>query len=81
MVHMLLTEVSEGKLSLAEFASECIPVKQIGKEQARFVKATNCESWDDAKSKFPLFTILQQLEPFKLLNFSARLYGELNLAV
>ena len=69
-VHTLLTEVSEGKLSLAEFISECTSVKQMGKVQAGFVKATNCESWDDAKSKFPLFTTPQQLEPFRLLNFN-----------
>ncbi|MCG8624171.1 MAG: hypothetical protein MJE68_19530 [Proteobacteria bacterium] len=70
-VHTLLTEISEGKLSLTEFASECTSVKQMGKVQAGFVKATNCENWEDAKSKFPLFTTSQQLEPFKLLNFNA----------
>lgn len=69
-VHALLSEVSQGKISLADFASECTSVKQVGKVQAGFVKATNCESWDDARSKFPLFTTPQQLEPFKLLNFN-----------
>ena len=45
-------------------------MKQMGKVQVGFVKATNCESWDDARSIFPLFTTPQQLEPFKLLNFN-----------
>ena len=51
-VHTLLTEISEGKLSLAEFACKWTPVKQMGEVQAGFMKATNCENWEDAKSKF-----------------------------
>ena len=34
------------------------------------MKATHCENWEDAKSKYPFFTTPQQLEPFKLLNFN-----------
>lgn len=68
--HSLLTEVKEGKISLQELAGECQTIKQLNKVQSRFVKATNCATWEEAVSKYPLFTTPEKLEPFKKLNFS-----------
>ena len=45
-------------------------IKQPGKIQSSFVKATNCQTWDDACEKYPLFTSSDNLEPFKKLNFN-----------
>ena len=68
--HSLLKEVSEGSLSFTELQSQCQTVKQLCKIQAAFMKATHCETWDDACKKYPNFTTIDKLEPFKKLNFS-----------
>lgn len=70
MVHTLLEEVSERKMSMKELSSECASIKLINKVQAAFVKGTNCTDWEDAVSKFPSFATAEQLEPYKNLDFS-----------
>lgn len=70
VVESLLTEMSEGKLSFSELLGQCQTIKQLGKIQAAFTKATNCESWDEACEKYTQFTSSEKLEPFKKLNFS-----------
>ena len=69
----LLQEISERKISLIEMISECSSLKQLQKVQLAFLKGTNCNSWEEAVIKYPTFTTAEQLEPFKKLNFSAKL--------
>lgn len=69
-VHELLTEVKERKLTLQELSSECQSVKQLAKIQVGFMKATNCNSWEEAQEQFPEFTTSEKLEPFKRLSFT-----------
>ena len=57
-------------MSFLELQGQCQTVKQLCKIQAAFVKATHCETWDEACKKFPNFTTSDKLEPFKKLNFS-----------
>jgi mannosyltransferase OCH1-like enzyme len=66
----LLSEISEGEMSLSELQIQCQDIKQLGKIQSSFIKATNCPSWKDAYEKYPLFTSSDNLEPFKKLNFN-----------
>lgn len=49
---------------------QCQDIKQLGRIQSSFVKATNCQTWDDVCEKYPLFTSSDNLEPFKKLNFN-----------
>lgn len=78
-VHSLLTEISERKLSLAEFASKCTSVKRMGKMQAGFVKATNCETWEDVKSnlKNSTATATIQIAEFQCTDSTARIHENL----
>lgn len=69
----LLLELSEGKITLTEMISECTSIKQLQKVQSAFLKGTNCNSWDEAVTTYPIFTTSQQLEPFKKFNFSGKL--------
>ena len=69
-VHKLLVEVKEGKLTLQELSTQCQAIKQLSKIQVGFMKATNCQSWEEALDNYPAFTTPEKLEPFKKLNFS-----------
>ena len=66
----LLSEVVDGQLSFSELPIQCQAIKQLGKIQAAFIKATNCETWDEAQDKFSYFATSEKLEPFKKLNFA-----------
>ena len=63
----LLSEVVDGQLSFSKLPIQCQAIKQLGRItriQAAFIKATNCETWDEAQDKFPNFTMSEKLEPF-----------------
>lgn len=51
MVEKLLQKVAKGA---HELASQCTSVKQLGKVQAAFIKATNCSNWNE---KFPDYVL------------------------
>ena len=68
-VYKLLLDVRDKKLSLQELSSQCQSIKQLSRIQSAFVKATNCHSWEEAVQKYPEFTTVEQLEPFKKLYF------------
>lgn len=70
MVEKLLQKVAEGALSLHELASQCTSVKQLGKVQAAFIKATNCSNWNEVEQKFQDYVLPEKLEVFKKLNFN-----------
>lgn len=70
MVEKLLQNVADGALSLHELASQCVSVKQLGKVQAAFIKATNCASWSEVEERFPEYVQPEKLEVFKKLNFN-----------
>ena len=70
MVHDLLQGVASGDSSIHELACQCASIKQLGKIQSAFMKATNCSSWSEAQEKYPEFVVPNKLEVFKKLNFN-----------
>ena len=70
VVHDLLEEVSCKGCSFKEAITKCNDIKSLQKVQTAFIKATNCDNWDEACEKYPAFTTAQKLEPFKSLDFS-----------
>ena len=65
MVEKLLQSVAAGDVSLHELASQCISVKQLGKVQMAFMKATNSSTWNEVEEKYPKFISSEKLEVFK----------------
>ena len=70
VVHRLLLELSEKRITISEMSSECNSIKQLQKVQSALIKGTGCSSWEEATEKFPSFTTAEQLEPFRKLAFS-----------
>ena len=70
MVTKLLQSVTDGDASLHDLASQCLSIKQLGKVQTAFMKATNSGSWSEVESKYPEFVMPEKLEVFKKLNFN-----------
>lgn len=70
VVHDILLKVSSRECSFKEATTKCNDIKALQKIQTAFIKATNCESWDEAMEKYPTFTTAEKLEPFKNLDFS-----------
>lgn len=68
MVHDILQEVSHKECSFKEAITKCNDVKLLQKIQTAFIKATNCESWDETVEKYPSFTTAEKLEAFKNLD-------------
>ena len=68
-VYQLLSDLSLKKYSLKEISIHCRDIKAVQKVQASFLKVTNCDSWEEAMTKYPYFTTPEKLEPFKKLDF------------
>ena len=67
-----LQDLKECNISLKDLATECASLKMLLKVQSAFVKGTNCDSWEEAVSKYPDFCTAEQLKPFARLNFSSK---------
>ena len=69
-IHLILLQIFNKECSLKEAASQCNDIKSLQRIQSAFMKLTNVETWEDAVEKYPTFTTVQKLEPFKTLNFT-----------
>lgn len=69
-VYKLLQSVAAGEASLHDMASQSISIKQLGKVQLAFMKATNCSEWCEAEDRYPEFVQPEKLEVYKKLNFN-----------
>lgn len=70
IVEKLLKSVADGDVSLHELACQCTSVKQLGKVQNAFMKATNLTSWSEAEERYTESVFPKKLEVFKKLNFN-----------
>ena len=62
MIEKFLQSILDGELSLHELSSQCSSVKQLGKVQTAFIKATNCTDWNEATERFPDHVTPEKLE-------------------
>ena len=69
-IHDILEEIDNKKCSFKEATTKCSDIKALQKVQSAFIRATNCENWEQAVQHYPLFTTVEKLEPFKHLDFT-----------
>ena len=69
-IHDILEDISSKKCSFKEATTKCSDIKALQKVQSAFIRAANCDNWEEAVEHYPLFTTAEKLEPFKHLDFT-----------
>ena len=69
-VYQILSDVAEKKYTFLAAVTKCKDIKALKKIQTSFVSLTRCHDWDEAVEKYPDYTTVQMLEPFKKLQFN-----------
>lgn len=65
----LLSKVISKELSLRELKSCCEREKKLAEVHKKFAHLTNCASWNEAKTRFPIHSKESKLEQFLSLDF------------
>ena len=68
-LYELLHDVATTSCTFVAAVAKCKDIKMLQKIQAAFIKITNCGDWDLAVERYPNFTTIEMLEPYKKLSF------------
>ena len=71
VVHQLLKDVADRKISVQEMMAECKDIKSMKEIQTAFIRETGVPSWEKAEEQFPAFVTPEALDEFRTCNFKS----------